>query len=63
MAKLNEKFKNLEKLEKLTPKITSRSIKRKGGRSIIQEEKQYSGNHSSFNTKSKLKSKIESKLK
>jgi hypothetical protein len=63
MAKLNEKFRDLEKPEKVTPKIASRSSKRKGGRSIIQEEKQYSGNHSSFNTKSKLKSKTESKLK
>jgi fructose 1,6-bisphosphate aldolase/phosphatase len=63
MAKLNDKFKDLEDLEKAAPKITSRSGIRKGGKSIIQEERQYSGKSSGFNTKSKLKSRIKSKPK
>jgi fructose 1,6-bisphosphate aldolase/phosphatase len=63
MAKLNDKFKDIEDLVKAAPKIASRSSIRKGGKSIIQEERQYSGNHSGSNTKSKLKSRIKSKPK
>jgi fructose 1,6-bisphosphate aldolase/phosphatase len=63
MAKLNDKFKDLEDLEKAAPKINSHSSIRKGGKSIIQEERQYLGKRSGFNTKSKSKSRIKSKPK
>ena len=54
MSKLNEKFKDLEKV---APKITSRTTGRRGGRAILQEEKKYSPNLSSLNTKSKTRLK------
>src|SRR5919106_4412955 len=54
MSKLNEKFKDLEKV---APKITSRTTGRRGGRAILQEEKKYSPNLSSLNLKSKTRLK------
>ena len=56
MSKLNEKFRDLEKL---APKITSPSAnRRKGGRAILQQEKEFSNNYTNFdqNAKSKAKS-------
>jgi fructose 1,6-bisphosphate aldolase/phosphatase len=48
MSKLNEKFKVLEKLEKVAPKLTSgRTSSRKGGRAIVQEQKRYVSDSSS----------------
>src|ERR671925_331192 len=54
MSKLNEKFKDLEKV---APRITSQVSGRRGGRAVLQEEKQYSPNGSSLNTKPKTRLK------
>ncbi|HEU4823894.1 MAG TPA: fructose 1,6-bisphosphatase, partial [Nitrososphaeraceae archaeon] len=54
MSKLNEKFKDLEKV---APRITSQTSGRRGGRAVLQEEKKYSLNGSSLNTKQKTRLK------
>jgi fructose 1,6-bisphosphate aldolase/phosphatase len=64
MSKLNEKFKVLEKVEKVAPKLTSsRTSSRKGGRAILQEQKSYVSDSSSAkqNTKSSSQLQLQSK--
>jgi len=59
MSKLNEKFRDLEKLE---PKITSPSAnRRKGGRAILQQEKEFSNNYTNFDQNAKSKAKTYSR--
>jgi fructose 1,6-bisphosphate aldolase/phosphatase len=54
MSKLNEKFKDLEKL---APRIASQTTGRRRGRAVLQEEKKHSPNGSSLNTKLKTRLK------
>lgn len=62
MSKLNEKFKVLEKLEKVAPKLTSsRTSSRKGGRAILQEQKSYVSDSSSAKQNTKSSSQLQSK--
>lgn len=62
MSKLNEKFKVLEKLEKIAPKLTSsRTSSRKGGRAILQEQKSYVSDSSSAKQNTKSSSQLQSK--
>jgi hypothetical protein len=62
MSKLNEKFKDLEKLEKVAPKLTSsKTSSRKGGRAILQEQKHYVSDSSSANQNTKSSSHLQSK--
>jgi fructose 1,6-bisphosphate aldolase/phosphatase len=59
MSKLNEKFRDLEKL---APKITSPSAnRRKGGRAILQQEKEFSNNYTNFDQNAKSKAKTYSR--
>ena len=59
MSKLNEKFRDLEKL---APKITSPSAnRRKGGRAILQQEKEFSNNYTNFDQNGKSKAKTYSR--
>jgi fructose 1,6-bisphosphate aldolase/phosphatase len=61
MSKLNEKFRDLEKV---APKITSSSAnRRKGGRAILQQEKEYFSNYSNFDQNAKSKAKPNSRYK
>jgi fructose 1,6-bisphosphate aldolase/phosphatase len=55
MSKLNEKFRDLEKLAKVAPKLTARTSSSKGGRAILQEKRQNSAVQS-YDSKSKIKS-------
>ena len=58
MSKLNEKFRDLEKV---APKITSSSAnRRKGGRAILQQEKEFSTNYTYFDQNAKSKAKTNS---
>src|SRR5918999_1879526 len=62
MSKLNEKFKVLEKLEKVAPKLTSSSpSSRKGGRPIVQEQKSYVSDSSSAKQNTISSSRLQSK--
>src|ERR671914_574531 len=62
MSKLNEKFRDLEKLEKVAPKLTSsRTSSRKGGRAILQEQKSYVSDSSSAKQNTKSSSQLQSK--
>ena len=59
MSKLNEKFRDLEKL---APKITSSSVnRRKGGRAILQQQKEFSNNYTNFDKNAKSKAKTNSR--
>jgi hypothetical protein len=59
MSKLNEKFRDLEKV---APKITSTSTnRRKGGRAILQQEKEFSTNYTNFDQNAKSKAKTNSR--
>ena len=59
MSKLNEKFRDLEKL---APKITSPSAnRRKGGRAILQQQKEFSNNYTNFDQNAKSKAKTYSR--
>jgi fructose 1,6-bisphosphate aldolase/phosphatase len=59
MSKLNEKFRDLEKL---APKITSPSAnRRKRGRAILQQEKEFSTNYTDFDQNAKSKAKTYSR--
>jgi fructose 1,6-bisphosphate aldolase/phosphatase len=59
MSKLNEKFRDIEKL---APKITSPSAnRRKGGRAILQQEKEFSNNYTDFDQNAKSKAKTYSR--
>ncbi|MDW0332949.1 MAG: fructose-1,6-bisphosphate aldolase/phosphatase [Nitrososphaeraceae archaeon] len=59
MSKLNEKFRDLEKL---APKITSPSAnRRKGGRAILQQQKEFSNNYTNFDKNAKSKAKTYSR--
>ncbi|CAN5386062.1 fructose-1,6-bisphosphate aldolase/phosphatase [soil metagenome] len=59
MSKLNEKFRDLEKV---APKISSSSASRKkGGRAILQQEEEFSTNHTNFDQKAKSKAKTNSR--
>ena len=59
MSKLNEKFRDLEKL---APKITSPSAnRRKGGRAILPQEKEFSNNYTNFDQNAKSKAKTYSR--
>src|ERR687898_747457 len=62
MSKLNEKFKVLERLEKVAPKLpSSRTSSRKGGRAILQEQKSYVSDSSSAKQNTKSSSQLQSK--
>ena len=59
MSKLNEKFRDLEKV---VPKITTSSAnRRKGGRAIFQQEKEFSTNYTDFDQNAKSKAKTNSR--
>ena len=59
MSKLNEKFRDLEKV---APKITSTSTnRRKGGRAILQQEKEFSTNYTNNDQNAKSKAKTYSR--
>ena len=59
MSKLNEKFRDLEKL---APKITSPSAnRRKGGRAILQQEKELSNKYTNIDQNAKSKAKTYSR--
>jgi fructose 1,6-bisphosphate aldolase/phosphatase len=59
MSKLNEKFRDLEKV---APKITSSVNRRKGGRAILQQKEEFSTNHTNFDQKAKSKPKTNSRF-
>jgi fructose 1,6-bisphosphate aldolase/phosphatase len=59
MSKLNEKFRDLEKV---APKITSSANRRKGGRAILQQKEEFSTNHTNFDQKAKSKAKTNSRF-
>ena len=59
MSKLNEKFRDLEKV---VPKITiSSANRRKRGRAILQQEKEFSTNYTNFDQTAKSKAKTNSR--
>ena len=58
MSKLNEKFRDLEKMEKVAPRLTTtRTGGQKGGRAILREQKQYEDKTTSQNRAARSKSK------
>jgi fructose 1,6-bisphosphate aldolase/phosphatase len=59
MSKLNEKFRDLEKV---APKITSSVNRRKGGRAILQQKAEFSTNHTNFDQKAKSIPKTNSRF-
>ena len=59
MSKLNEKFRDLEKMEKVAPRLTTtRTGGQKGGRAILREQRQYEDKTTSQNRATRSKSKL-----
>ena len=59
MSKLNEKFRDLEKMEKVAPRLTTtRTGGQKGGRAILREQRQYEDKTTFQNRATRSKSKL-----